>query len=353
MTGPWPFVRMTGDGKTGGKRWAYFRSKETGSIPLGDPDSSDFLRRLADARDLHDRLKSGGQVDRTDPTSLAALIDLYLASAEYRALADPTQLDYARTCDVLKAELGDQPFRFITRSMLKAVRDDYADQARKANKLQQMTSRIYSWANEADLVPDGVNPAVGLKRLRRKGGEREIVPWSDEEIAWVLAVAPAHVQTPVLIALYTGQRREDVMTMTWQQVQGDFVRVRQSKTRALLDIACHPVLRAHLDQLRVSAKIVSLTGPICLTATGKPFATADALSGAIRRVVEALPQVPNNRSMHGLRYAAAARMEEGGATVAAIEAVLGHRTFKMALKYAGARLRGREGVAAMKGTNDG
>jgi integrase len=53
--------------------------------------------------------------------------------------------------------------------------------------------------------------------------------------------------------------------------------------------------------------------------------------------------------MHGLRYAAAARMEEGGATVAAIEAVLGHRTFRMALKYASARRRAAQGVAAMKG----
>jgi integrase len=58
--------------------------------------------------------------------------------------------------------------------------------------------------------------------------------------------------------------------------------------------------------------------------------------------------MPNNRSMHGLRYAAGSRMEEGGATVAEIEAVLGHRTFKMALKYAGQRLRAARGIAAMR-----
>jgi integrase len=167
-------------------------------------------------------------------------------------------------------------------------------------------------------------------------------------VAWVLAAAPLHVQTPILIALYSGQRRADVAAMTWQQLQGDWMRVRTSKTRALIDLPCHPVLKAHLDMLRKAAKVVSLTGPICLTPTGKPF-SVNGLSGAVRRVVEAHPQVPNNRSMHGLRYAAAARMEEGGAGVATIEAVLGHRTFKMALKYASGRLRAAQGVAAMKG----
>ena len=75
--------------------------------------------------------------------------------------------------------------------------------------------------------------------------------------------------------------------------------------------------------------------------------TPNALSGAIRRAVEAVPDMPPHRSMHGLRYAAAARMEEGGATVAQLEAVLGHRTVPaMALKYASQRLRAEAGVAA-------
>jgi integrase len=94
--------------------------------------------------------------------------------------------------------------------------------------------------------------------------------------------------------------------------------------------------------------VVSLAGAICLGRNGQPW-SVNAMSGAVRRQVEKHPRVPDNRSMHGLRYAAAARMEEGGATVAAIEAVLGHRTFKMALKYASARKRAAEGVAAMKG----
>jgi hypothetical protein len=86
--------------------------------------------------------------------------------------------------------------------------------------------------------------------------------------------------------------------MTWQQDQGDMLRVRTSKTRALIDLPCHPVLRAHLDLVRRQAKVVSLTGPIVLSERGKPY-SVNAMSGQLRRQVERHPRVPNNRSFMG------------------------------------------------------
>jgi integrase len=329
-----------------GRAYWFFRSRETGNVKLpGAPGEAAFMRAYADALDLRDRLAAGAP--RAAPDSFASLVDAYLKSAEYRALSDSTQLDYARTCGVISDGFGDVPYRFTTRAMIRTLRDDFQATPRKANKIVTMVSALYGWAQQGELVPDGFNPAAGIKKLKRKGGEREIVPWSDQEVAWVLEAAPLAVQTAVLIALYTGQRREDVVAMTWQQDQGDLLRVRTSKTRQLIDLPCHPVLRAHLDMVRKRAKVVSLTGAICLSPRGQPW-SVNALSGQLRRVVEKHARVPDNRSLHGLRYAAAARMEEGGATVAAIEAVLGHRTFKMALKYASARMRAREGIAAMR-----
>ncbi|UAK23631.1 tyrosine-type recombinase/integrase [Sphingomonas nostoxanthinifaciens] len=151
----------------------------------------------------------------------------------------------------------------------------------------------------------------------------------------------AHLRTPILIALYTGQRRKDVVHMTWKQFQGDIVRVRQSKTSALLDIACHTELRKHLDGLKRRGVV------ICTTAAGKAF-TENSLSQALRTAVAATEGMPANRSMHGLRYAAGSRMEEAGCTVAEIESVLGHQTFKMALKYASQRLRAKAAMQKME-----
>lgn len=328
-------------------RYPRFRTRETGDLPLSGPiGSPDFLRDYAALLELRDARRGRAADSGPDPRSWAHLIDTYLASAEYAALADATQASYDRTCALLRDELGDQPFALTTKAMLKAVRDDYAAFPRKAHKIKQMASRLYTFAAECSLVPDGFNPAAGLKRIQRKGGEQEIIVWSDAEIDWVLAAAPPHVVTTILIALYTGQRRADVAGMRWDQWQGDIIRVRTSKTGALLDLACHPVLRSHLERLRGSRKVIAMSGEIALSDKGKPF-SPDGMSAVVRRVVEKVAAIGGSRSMHGLRYASASRMEEGGATHAEIAEVLGHRTFKMALKYAGQRVRARSAVDAI------
>lgn len=350
MSGGFKFVRLVKG------RYPRFRTRETGDLPLPGPIGSPaFLRDYAALLELRDARRGRAADAGPDPRSWAFLIDQYLASPEYAALSDATRPGYARTCALLRDELGDQPFALTTKAMIKAVRDDHAATTRKAHKIKQMASRLYSFAAECSLVPDGFNPAAGLKRIQRKGGPREIIVWSDPEIDWVLAAAPPHVVTPILIALYTGQRRTDVASMRWDQWQGDFIRVRTSKTGALLDLACHPVLKAHLVSLRGSRKVIAMSGEIALSDKGKAF-TADGMSAAVRRVVEKVAResgrIGGSRSMHGLRYASASRMEEGGATHAEIAEVLGHRTFKMALKYAGQRVRARAAVAAMTGGDE-
>jgi integrase len=333
-----------------GRRYWRFRSKETGRISLpGQPGEARFETRYGELLTLRER-KLGR--DRPNGT-FAWLVHAYQRSAEYRALADSTQADYAITLALIEEELGQEPFRYTTRAMLKAVRDDYAATPRKAHKIKQMVSRLYSWADENSLVPEGFNPAAGLKRLKRKGGDKEIVPWSDPELEWAMAEAPEHVLTPLMIALYTGPRRKDVRTMTWQQWQDALVRVRTAKTHQLIDMPCHPVLRDYLERLKrtraAAGAIPHATAPICLASDGTPWDSDNAMSGALRRFVEAHPRIPNDRSFHGVRYAAAGRMEEGGASVAAIESVLGHRTYRMAMKYASRRRRAAEGIAAMQG----
>jgi integrase len=317
-----------------GKYWRFRRGSLHAALP-GAPGDAEFHAKYAELVGLSE--------PKAPPRreTFEWLIGQYRTSAEFRNLADRTQDDYGQTLDLLVKELGAEPYRYTTRAMIKAVRDDYADTTRKAHKIKQMVSRLYSWADENSYVPEHFNPAKGIKRLKRKGGEREIVVWSDAEIAAFLEHAPPHLKTPVLIALYTGQRKEDVLRMTWLQFQGDIVRVRQSKTSALLDIACHSVLRRHLEGMKREGVV------ICLRESGEPW-NPNAFGAALYRQVRRTPHMPPDRSMHGLRYAAGSTLDEAGATVAEIESVLGHRTFKMALKYASQRLRAKVAVAKME-----
>lgn len=309
--------------------WRFRRGALNVGLP-GQPGDAAFHARYAELFALSEK-----RPRQVDATSVEGLVRAYRASAEFRALRDPTQLDYGRTLDLIVAELGDQPYRLVTTKMVKAVRDDYAATPRKAHKIKQMVSRLYTWAAEESLTKPGHNPAADFKRLKVR--ENAITPWSDYEIRLFLASAPHHLQRAVKMLLYTGQRCEDIVTMDWTAYQGDFIRVRQSKTGEAIDIACHHELRAVLEPVRIRR------GLICRNAKGRPY-TANALRKAIADHIATIDGMPH-RSPHGLRYAAAAALEEAGATVGQIILVLGHRTYQMAVKYLLGR---RESADAMR-----
>lgn len=313
-----------------GRYWRFRRGDLKAPLPgkPGEPTfHSEYLRLVA---------LSEQKAPEPDRSSFAWLVAQYRASAEFSALRPLTQLDYGKTLDLIEREFGDWPFALTSSKMVKAVRDGLSATPRKAHKLKQMMSRLYSWGSEEGLVEAGYNPAASIKRLKVR--QKAIAPWSEHEIIVFLGGAPEWLKTPVLLALYTGQRREDVVRMSWQDYQGAFIRVRQSKTGEPLDIACHPRLKEHLEAIKSA-----FGGPIARTAKGRPF-TANSLSQAIRRQIGEIAGFPQDRSIHGLRYAAAARLDEAGCTLTEAVAVLGHRTYQMAHRYMAQR---RASEAAM------
>lgn len=320
-----------------GRYWRFRRGDLDVSLP-GRPGDARYHEAYSAFLAQSER-----KLEEPDRASFAWLIKRFKASAEFRALRGPTQLDYERTLDLIVEELGDQPYKFTTRAMIKAVRDDHAATPRKAHKIKQMISRLYSWADENDLVPEGLNPTEKLKKLKTRS--KIITPWSEPEIAMVLAKLSGHLKTAFLLCLYTGQRAEDVVTMEWSAFQPTrggqdaLIRVRQSKTGEPLDIACHPVLRDHLKSVKTQ-----FGGRIVRNAKGQPW-TANAFSQALRGVVESIPDMPHDRSPHGLRYAAAGRLEAAGCTIVEASGVLGHRTYQMAMQYLSGRKAAQSALA--------
>src|SRR3546814_11461502 len=88
---------------------------------------------------------------------------------EFSLSADTTPTDYRRTIKRRRGPLGSERFDVNTRGSIKMVRDKYKAQPRTAHKIKQMVSRIYSWADEADLVDEGFNPAARLKKPKEIG----------------------------------------------------------------------------------------------------------------------------------------------------------------------------------------
>jgi integrase len=306
-----------------GRYWR-FRHRDLDVALPGAPGDAAFHARYAELVGLATAAPKAAPAR----TSFKWLIAEYRQSAEFAALRSSTQDDYDGTLTLINQELGDQPFALTTRRMIKAVRDEYSATPRKADKIRQMVSRLYSWADEGELVPEGFNPAAGLKKLKHR--VEPYVAWSEEEIDLFLSRAPDHLITPIMLALYTGQRAADVVAMTWTQYKGATIRVRQDKTGELLDIACHTKLRDHLDTVKATRGKKGIV--MALSIEGRSY-TPGGLAQALARSIIGIDDMPH-RTMHGLRYAAAARLEETGCTIADITAVLGHRTYQMGIKYA-------------------
>lgn len=316
----------------------FFRREGTHASLHGSPGEAVFHARYAELMAREEAVAANSRPKAVH--TFDWLMDEYLASAEYGALADATQTDYRRTIERIRPFLGPERYDCITRGAVKLVRDKFRAQPRTAHKIKQMVSRIYTWADESDLVEEGFNPAAKLKRIKAR--TNPITIWSDEEIALFLAHAEEPARTIAMLALYTGQRRGDLATMDWRDVVGGTIRVRQNKTGEPLDIGYHKTLRAHLSGQRTR-----FGGPIIRTRDGKQM-DANAISSAMNRAVAAVPGMPH-RTLHGLRYAAAGMLEEAGCSVVQITSVLGHRTYQMALKYMSQRKAAQAAISKMEG----
>jgi integrase len=133
---------------------------------------------------------------------------------------------------------------------------------------------------------------------------------------WRRARRPAH-DDRLYAAAYTVQSPIDVLAMTWAQYDGQSIKLRRHKTRKtgkLLDVPCHPALKAHLDAARRTAMAI-------VAYRGSRFPTSASMS-AFARVCG---RAGTDAQARDLRRTAMTWMAPG-ATVPQIASVRGARS---------------------------
>ena len=168
----------------------------------------------------------------------------------------------------------------------------------------------------------GADPASTVKRHHETKHEHE--PWPQELIERFLKQARPTLRRAVKLALYTGQRRSDLVKMKWSDFDGELIAVRQQKTGALISIPCHKELRAELESIPRSADTI-LVGEL-----GKPISSI-TLAGAVHRQLQKMGV--SGYSIHGLRKNAAVALADAGCSTMEIAAVTGHKTLAMVEHY--------------------
>jgi integrase len=168
----------------------------------------------------------------------------------------------------------------------------------------------------------GADPAYSIKRVHEVKHEHE--PWPQGLIERFLREARPTLRQAVKLALYTGQRRSDLVKMTWSDFDGELIQVRQQKTGALISIPCHQELRTELESMP------HIADTILVGERGESISSI-TLAGAVRGQLKKIGAA--GYSIHGLRKNAAVALADAGCSTMEIAAITGHKTLAMVEHY--------------------
>jgi integrase len=314
----------------------YYYHRGTGKRITGEPGTPEFVASYAEA----------AKPEQTDTGTFSALITGYAASPEFGKLAEKTRKDYRRYLDSLRDQFGNLPIEALSDHRIREDffdwRDKFAKTPRTADYAWSILRRVLSWAYDRGKV--SVNHAIKPGRLY--DSDRSDLIWLPEHVEAFCSVAPSELQVALILAIYTGQRQGDLLSLTWGQYDGDWIKLRQSKGGRLVEVPVHRDLRAVLDKLPRKATIV-------LTAKkGLPW-KSDHFRHQWRKATRKAKI--KDLHFHDLRGTAVTMLAESGCSNAEIAAITGHsqRNVEMILEKYTARTRDLARSAMTKLENAG
>lgn len=235
-------------------------------------------------------------------------------SPEWEALAANTQRNYRIALGRILAAWGDLPVRGLEPRHVLELRDAMRGTPEAANTFRTALSSMLAWS-----IPRGWRSNNPCEHVKPFPAGEPWAAWSWEAIeAWRENAVPAMVEA-MSLALYTGQRRSDLLPMSWADVDQGVIKVVQVKTGVRVWIPLHRDLRAVLANMeRRSTRI--LTGD-----RGRPWSNEGfkTVWGRQMDAVELVTGACHGLVFHGLRKSAVCFLLEAGCSVEEVMAVTG------------------------------
>jgi integrase len=256
-------------------------------------------------------------------------MNTYIRSKRFEKLSINSKRIYMNGVDTLAPFFAGVALRKIDRPMVVAFRDTLYDQPGKCRVAISVLNNILRFAYDRGWVDRNV--AANLGDLPP---QKQIERWQEDEIDLFLSTAPAHVKDAMMLALYTGQRRSDLVRMLWTDIKDDVLYVKQRKTDVELWIPIHPKLKVYLDGVG-KRKVSSVRQPfsrnhILTNHYGLPW-VPESLRGAFKRHCAKIGL--EGKQLHGVRKTTASILGEFGCTALQIMAITGHQSLKEVQRY--------------------
>lgn len=174
---------------------------------------------------------------------------------------------------------------------------------------------------------------VSESGLFKSESQRMRVLANDEEHRLINASSP-HLVPIIKVALLTGMRLSEILTLTWNDVNLDTkiitIRAEVSKSKKSRRVPISSSLRKLLLEQRMKNY---QTGYVFVTHLGIPYSPNNP--SALKRAFTTARRKAEIQDFrfHDLRHTAATRMAENGANIVAVKEILGHADIRTTMKY--------------------
>lgn len=264
------------------------------------------------------------------PGTLGQLLSSYRSSPVFTDLAPTTRQGYARLIDLLKP-LHAMPVVELTPQFIAGLRDRIAAKhgRRQANYVMAVVSVACEHGKEHGILAD--NPVKGVRRLRR---DRSLPaanrPWTQEERLTVLSEVPTQLRVPIALAMFTGLRKADVLTLTKTAIRNGRIWRKTGKTGQEISLPAHPDLIKLLEE---APRRTAIT--FAATTNGTPWTISGFNSTFIKaiRKLERTGKIEAGLTFHGLRHTCGTLLVEAGFDIDSVRRWLGQKTLAMAIHY--------------------
>ena len=172
-----------------------------------------------------------------------ALIALYKGSDSYSALAVSTKGDYDRYLDVVLETWGDDRVADLTTPDAQAAVDSYAGAPASGRFFRAVLARLIAYG-----IPRGFSTANPAEHTEKPGGKPvPNEPWPEWALEILFEHARPSLRLPALSALYTGQRKVDVIGMMKPSAEATEMPLVARTTGTLVPVQLHSGYRRAID----------------------------------------------------------------------------------------------------------
>ncbi len=336
--------------KTPSKTWkALVRRK-------GWPTQIKTFRTKRDALDwarcTEEEMVRGVHIRRSpsEAITLNAGLDRYLIEVTPTKRAS-TQIAEKMRAKQLKNSLGGYSLTALSPDIVAAYRDERLAEGKSPSTVRlelAMLGHLYTIAIKEWRLGIAYNPVASIRRPAPPPGRNRRLTWS--EARRMLKACDAH-SNPMLawivrVALYTGMRRGEIISLTRDQVDlgRRIVRLNETKngsarTVPLSKRAVHVFRQALSNPVKPTDTSLIFFGEPGQDHKRRPYVTNRMWAEALKRA-----NITNLR-FHDLRHEAVSRLVEKGLSDQEVAAISGHKSMQMLKRYT--HLRAEDLVARL------